>query len=115
MMQPVRVRPEVERDIAGVQRVVSEVLLDHVSAVAKADNEVGDPSSLVDLQYVPQRRAPADLDHRLRTNLCLLAQSRSEAAGQDHRLHAVTIVISPCVLPCGLESGRQGLGKSELA
>ena len=78
---------QVEGDVARVQVVVGEVLLDQVALVAEADHELLDPMGGVDLHDVPEHRLAADLDHWLGTHSGLLAESRAETAGQDHGLH----------------------------
>jgi hypothetical protein len=55
----------VEGDVRHVEEVVGEVLLDHVAAVAEADDEVVDARGRVDLEDVPEDRPVADLHHRL--------------------------------------------------
>ena len=47
-----------------MQEVVRKVLLDHVSLVATADNELIDPVLAVVLHDVPNDRTTTNLDHR---------------------------------------------------
>ena len=56
---------EVEGDVGHVERVVGEILLDHITAVPTADDEVIYAVSRVDLHDVPQHRLTTDLDHWL--------------------------------------------------
>ena len=67
--------------------VVEEVLLDHVAAIAQAEDEVAEAVVGVDLHDVPEDRPPADLDHRLGPELGLLSQPGSDATAQDHDFH----------------------------
>ncbi len=60
-----RVVFEVEGDVGHVERVVGEILLDHITAVPTADDEVIYAVSRVDLHDVPQHRLTTDLDHWL--------------------------------------------------
>ena len=60
-----RVVFEVEGDVGHVEREVGEVLLDHVAAVAAADDEVVHAMGRVHLHDVPQHRSTTDFDHGL--------------------------------------------------
>ena len=78
---------QVEGHIRGVEEVVGEELLDDVSLVPAADDEVGDSVRSVGLADVPQQGSPADLDHRLGPGHRFLGQPGSPASGEDYRLH----------------------------
>ena len=82
-----RVRREVERDVRRVEEVVREVLLDDVTLVSEAHDEVAHPVVRVDLHDVPEDRLAADLDHGLGPQLRLFADPRSEAARENDCLH----------------------------
>jgi hypothetical protein len=51
--------------------------------VAEAEHEAVEALRRVDADHVPQDRAAADLDQRLRDRLRVLAQPRAAAAAQD--------------------------------
>ncbi len=70
--------------------VVEEVLADDVALVAEAENELRVPPGRVVPHDVPEDRAVADPDHRLRDALGLLAHPHAEPAAEDDDLHPVT-------------------------
>ena len=53
-----------EGHIAHVQKVVSEVLLDHITLVAAANHECKDAMGLVDVEDMPRDRLAADLHNQ---------------------------------------------------
>src|SRR5688572_27415549 len=55
---------DVERHIGHVQVVIGKVLLEHVTLVAAADDEVTQTMTGIDLHDVPQDGPPADFNHR---------------------------------------------------
>jgi hypothetical protein len=57
---------QVDGHVRHVQEVVGEVLLDDVTLVTAADDEVVDAMGEYELQDVPEDRPAADFDHRLR-------------------------------------------------
>ena len=79
---------ERDREVVVAGLVVEEVVLDELALVAGAHHEVGDPVSGEDLHDVPQNGLSADLDHRLGSELGLLAHPSAETAGEQHRLHS---------------------------
>src|ERR1700694_5644248 len=81
------VRAESDPDVAVHEAVVQEVLANHVTLVAQAQNKVGEAVMRVSLHDVPKDRFAADFDHWLWTYFRLVAQSRPEATAQDHYLH----------------------------
>ena len=81
---------DVDREVVAQVVVVEEVVLDDLGPVAERDDELVEAVARVDLHDVPEDRRAADLDHRLRRQVGLLGEARSQAAGQDHRLHAAT-------------------------
>ena len=58
--------------------------------VAEADDELVDPVGRAHLHDVPEDRLAADLDHRLRPHLRLLAEASALAAGENHGLHGTS-------------------------
>jgi hypothetical protein len=81
---------QVERHVGAEQVVVEEVALDHLPAVAQAEDEVVEAVVRVALHDVPEQRPPADLDHRLGPELGLLAHARAltTAEQDDFGIHA---------------------------
>src|SRR6187402_805813 len=77
----------IEGDIRGVKEVVCEELLDDVSLVPAADDEVVDAEVGVDFHDVPKNRATTDLYHRFRANGRFLANPCAETAGKKNCLH----------------------------
>ena len=58
----------------------------------------------VHLHDVPEDGTSADLDHRLRPEFGLLAESRSQAAAQNHHFHGCSSFAHGCLRPavvCG--------------
>src|SRR4030095_5476511 len=84
-----RVLVHVERDVRHVEEIVGEVLLDDVTAVAKADHELVDPEMRVDLHDVPKDRAAPDLDHGLWLEVGLLADAGSQSTSKNDYFHGV--------------------------
>ncbi len=66
--------------------VVEEVVLDDVALVAEAEDEVRVPVVGVVLHEVPQHRAGADRDHRLRDLVGVVAHPQPLAAAEQHDL-----------------------------
>ena len=56
---------EVEGDVGHVERVVGEILLDHITAVPTAHDEIVHLMCRVHLHDVPQHRPATNLDHGL--------------------------------------------------
>ena len=67
-----RILLHIEGYIGCVEEVVGEVLLDYVTLVATADDEIVDPVGGVGLHNVPEDGLAADLDHRLGLQVGLL-------------------------------------------
>ena len=67
--------------------VVEEVLADHVAAVAEGEHEILVPEVRVVAHEVPEDRPVADVHERLRNGVRVLAQSRAEAAAEQHDFH----------------------------
>jgi len=90
----------IERDIRHVQKVVREVLFDHITFVTEADHEVMDPIMGINFHDVPQDRTPANLDHRFGAQRRLFTDAGTETAREDYGFHrgsllkVVTAVIS---------------------
>jgi hypothetical protein len=80
----------VEGHVGHVQKVVGEVLFDHVALVAAADDEVVDAVGRVHLHDVPQDRLAADFDHRLGAHGGFFAESGAKATGQYHGFHRLS-------------------------
>ena len=87
-----RVVGHVECHVRHVQKIVREILLDHVALVAAADHEVVDAVRGVELHDVPEDRPAADLHHRLGLEVGFLGESRAKSAGEDDSFHRTVIM-----------------------
>src|SRR6185436_20751898 len=77
----------VERYVRHVQKIVREILLDHVALVAGAHDELVDAVAREDLHDVPQDRVAADLDHRLGPQMRFLADASAESPREYDGFH----------------------------
>ncbi len=78
----------IEHEVVEQRAVVrQEVLLDDLALVAEAEDELVVAPHRVVAHDVPEDRLAADLDHRLRDALGLLAHAHAEPAAEDHDLH----------------------------
>ena len=77
------VAAHVEGDVGHVQEVVGEVLLDDITLVAAANDEIVDAVMRVHLQDMPKDRHTTDLHHRLGPRGSFFAQARTESTGKD--------------------------------
>src|SRR5690606_4079018 len=82
-----RLASERDRHVTPVPQVVSEVVLDHLTLVAEAEDELPMPEMGVVLHDVPEDRLRTHRHHRLRAKLRLLAEAGSLATAKDHDLH----------------------------
>ena len=73
--------------IRHVQEVVGKVLLDQVTLVAAANDEVIDAVVRVNLHDVPQNRHATNFYHRLGFEVGLLRNPRPQTPGQDDCFH----------------------------
>ena len=78
---------QMKRHIGHVQEVIGEVLLDHVSLVTKADDEIVEAIVTIDLHDVPEDRAAADFHHRFGTDRGFLAKPRAHSTSKDDYFH----------------------------
>src|SRR5258708_16795800 len=78
-------------DVAvGLERgIVRQPLLDHMALVAEANDEIVDPVVAIHLHDMPEDRAAADLDQRLRPGRRILADPRSSPARQYDCFHRI--------------------------
>src|SRR5205823_11722891 len=67
--------------------VVQKITLNHISLVAKCDEELLEPVMRVMLHDVPQDRTPPNLDHWLGPHFRFLGQARAKAARQNDHFH----------------------------
>ena len=72
---------QVEGHIRGVQEIVGEKFLHHVLLVPQTDHELVESELGIVFHNVPENGPLADLDHGLRLQMALLADSCPEAAG----------------------------------
>src|SRR5437764_5012783 len=87
-----RLLAEADGEVVVHCLVVQEIFLDNIALVAEAQNKLSKAIVRVRLHDVPQNRPTTHLHHGLRTELRLFAQTRSETAAEDHRLHRLTRV-----------------------
>ena len=81
----------VKGDIRHVQEVVGEILLDHIALVTQADDEVVDAVRSVHLHDVPEDGSPADLDHRLGTQVRFFRDAGTQATREQYGFHMGSI------------------------
>ena len=77
----------VKSDITGMQKIVGEILLNNITLIATANDEIVDAEMAVDLQDVPKNRFAADLDHGLGAHASFLGDACTEAACENDRFH----------------------------
>jgi hypothetical protein len=78
---------QVEGNVRHVQAIIGEVFLDHVALEAAADDEIAYAVGIVELHDVPEDRPAANLDHRLRPQMCFLGNARSQTASENDGFH----------------------------
>ena len=78
---------QVECDIGVKQEIVHEVFLDDVLLVAGTDDEFVDAVCRIRLHDVPEDGLAANLNHRLRHVLGLLAESCAKTASKNNCFH----------------------------
>ena len=88
---------EADGHVAAERQVVEEEPLDVLAAVAERDHELVEAVVGVVLHDVPEDRAPADLDHRLRAQFGLLGQPRALTAREDDDFHRGIMTTGPVV------------------
>src|SRR3954447_6085203 len=85
-----------EDEVVAHRLVVGEEeLLDHFCSVTEAEDEVLVPEIRVVLHDVPEDRAGADGDHRLRDARRAVAHSQAETAAEENDLHRGTFNRRP--------------------
>src|SRR5262249_4587715 len=84
-----RVLREVDRHVRRVEEVVGEILLDDVTFVAEAHDEIVEAVRRVSLHDVPENRLSADLHHGLGAHGRFFRKAGPESAGEDDYLHSV--------------------------
>ena len=77
----------IEGDVGGMQEVVGEVLLNDVTLVATADDEVIDAVAGVDLEDVPKNGQATDFDHGFGPDGGFFTDPGAETACEYHCLH----------------------------
>jgi hypothetical protein len=70
-----------------VQEIIGKALLDDVTLVAGANNEIVDPERRISLHDVPNDRLASDLDHWLGLSIRFFAYTSSQTTSQYHTLH----------------------------
>ena len=71
---------KIKRNIAGMQEVIREPLLDHVLLVARADDKVVKAVVGIFLHDMPEDRHSTDLYHRFRAKLGFLGYTGAKTA-----------------------------------
>jgi hypothetical protein len=89
-----------------MQVVAREEVLDDVAAVAQTEHEVIETRRRVALHDVPEDRPASDLDHRLRSDGRLLAETGAMAACEDDDLHDVPSTCTRGMMAVLAEVGR---------
>src|SRR5262245_14406315 len=93
--------------------VAEEVLLDHVRAVSKAEDEILVPEVRIILHQMPHDRPIAEGRHRLRDVLVVVAQACAESTGEEDDFHwAATADIIGRTFPARVQTfncSRQSL------
>src|SRR5215471_1790994 len=84
----VRLPAEADPEIVVHGLVVQEVVLDHVAAVAEAQNEFPQSVVGVDLHDVPEDWVSSDLDHGLGAEFGFFPQAGAESTAQNNDLHS---------------------------
>jgi hypothetical protein len=82
-----RIALQIESHVRHVQEIVGEILLDHVTTVAAANDEVVHPMRRVHFHDVPKHRLATDLDHRLRPEHRFLGHPGAEPTGEYYGFH----------------------------
>src|SRR5262249_14642547 len=88
------------------QRLVvpEEVLLDRLSAVAEAEDELVEAERGVVLHDVPEDRPRPDRDHRLRQQRIGLACTQGQATAEEDDLHEITCAAGIGTTSCAPHS-----------
>ena len=84
---------DVEGNVRHMQEVIGEIFLEHVTLVAKANDEIVEAMGRIDLHDVPDDRLAADFYHRLGPHERLFADPGAEAASQDYYLQFLHILL----------------------
>lgn len=94
------VAAHVNGDITGMQEIVGKILLDHITFIAAANNEILLNSIVaVNLEYVPWNWLAAHLNHRLWPCSRLLGDSSAWASSQNNSFHAFLSFRNHCGWP----------------
>ena len=86
----------VNGDIRHMQEVVGEILLDDITLVPKANNEVIDAVGRIDFHDVPDDGPATDLYHWLWLEVGLLTDPGTKPAGQDNAFHIFGLSPNKC-------------------
>src|ERR1700748_229242 len=83
----------VESHVGHVQEIVGEIFLNDISLVSTTYDEIVDAMRGVAFQDMPQNRAPADLNHRLRADGSLFADACTKTASKNNCFHSFSSVF----------------------
>ena len=67
-----------------MQEVIGKILLDYVTLIAAANNEIMHAKMRIDFKDMPEYRHTADLDHGFWAEGRFFGYSGAKAASQDH-------------------------------
>ena len=85
---------DIKSYVTGLKKIISEIALDDVSAITAADHEIVDTGCRVNLHDVPKNGFASDLNHRLRSEITLLANSRAHTSRKYYGLQGLLFVLS---------------------
>ena len=78
--------------IGHMQKIIGKILLDDITLIAAANNELINTVGGIYLHDMPEYRLAADLYHRLWLQMSFFTYTRAETTGKDDSLHNI---ISP--------------------
>ncbi len=78
---------KIESHVRAVQVILREILLNQIPLVAAADDKFIEPVMGIDFHDMPEDREPADLDHRLGTQMAFLRNPGPQTARQNDYFH----------------------------
>src|SRR3954454_17066974 len=78
---------EEERRVANIPEIIPEVLLNHLTFVAEAEDELFETVMRIRFHDVPENRPVADRQHWFRAKLRFFTESRALTATEDNYFH----------------------------
>jgi hypothetical protein len=83
----------VKGDVGRMEEVVRKILLDDITLVSAADNEIVDAVLRVNFEDVPKDRPTTNFNHRLGAEGCFFREARAYAPGENYGFHAVLFLL----------------------